>query len=154
MKKLFVGFSLLAFIGFTTISCNNDDDSNVSYVEINTLPTSAKDFVNTNFAGVEILNIEKFAPAKSNGVMYEVNFKNGSEVEFDESGNWIKVEATGNGTIPTGFISTSILTYIASNYPNIGINQIEKIATGFEVELTNDVDLIFDANGNFVRVDK
>ena len=154
MKKIIVAISLAGLVGFTTIACNNDDDSNVSYVEMNTLPTVAKDFVNTNFAGIEILNIEKFAPAKSNGVMYKVNFKNGSEVEFDESGNWIKVEATGNGTIPTGFISTAILTYIATNYTNIGINQIEKIASGFEVELTNDVDLIFDVNGNFVRVDK
>lgn len=154
MKKIIVGLSLFAFVGFTTIACNNDDDSNVSYVEMNTLPTAAKEFVNTYFTGVEILNIEKFSPAKTNGVMYEVNFKNGSEIEFNESGNWIKVEAAGNGIIPSGFIHTSIVAYVASNYPNIGINQIEKNLNGFEVELTNDVDLIFDLDGNFVRVDQ
>lgn len=151
MKKIVLALSLFAFVGFTTISCNNDDDNNTTFVELNTLPTAARDFVGNYFPGVELLNIEKYSPAKENGAMYEVNFRNGSDAEFDTSGNWISVEASGNNTIPTGFILPSIVSYVSNNYPNQGINQIEIKNGGFEVELTNDVDLHFDSNGNFIR---
>ena len=59
MKKIVLALSLFAFVGFTTISCNNDDDNNTTFVELNTLPTAARDFVGNYFPGVEILNIEK-----------------------------------------------------------------------------------------------
>lgn len=153
MKKIFLGITLLAAVGFTTVSCNNDDDNNnVSYVELNTLPTAAIDFVNAYFPGMEIFNIEKYSPAKANDVMYEVNFKNGTEIEFDSAGNWVKVEADGNATIPTSFILPAIVNYVTTNYANQGINQIERMPNGFDVELTNDIDLIFDTTGQFVRI--
>jgi len=152
MKKIILAFSMLAFVGFTTISCNNDDDNNTILVELNTLPTEAKDFVNQYFPGVEIFNIEKYSPVQFNGAMYEVNFRNGAEIEFDQAGNWIKVEASDRNVIPTGFILPSIIDYATANYPTHGINQIEKTSTSFEVELTNDLDLIFDASGNFIRI--
>ncbi|WP_322971018.1 PepSY-like domain-containing protein [Faecalibacter sp. LW9] len=152
MKNLILGIGLLVFAGVATVSCNDDDDHQVSIVEINTLPTSALEFLATYFSDVEIFNIEKYAPVQSNGAMYEVNFRNGSEIEFDQAGNWIKVEATDRNVIPTGFILPSIVAYTTTNYPTEGINQIEKTPTGFEVELTNDLDLIFDANGQFVRI--
>lgn len=152
MKKIILGIGLLAFTGIATISCNNDDDNNISYVEMNTLPSAAVDFVNTYFTGIEIFNIQKYSPAQSNGVMYEVNFRNGAEIEFDQAGNWIKVEASDRNVIPTGFILPSITEYVIVNYPTQGINQIERNIGGFEIELTNDVDLIFDTNGQFIRV--
>lgn len=152
MKNLILALSVFAFTGVTTISCNDDDDNNTSMVEFNTLPNTAVEFVNTYFAGIDIVNVEKYSPAQSNGVMYEVNFRDGSEIEFDQAGNWVKVEAADNFTIPTGFILPVIVTYVNTNYPLQGINQIEKNSTGFEVELTNDMDLIFDATGNFIRI--
>ena len=44
-----------------------------------------------------------------------------------------------------------ILDYISENYPNALIEEAEQYADGsYEVELDNDVELLFDSNGNFL----
>jgi len=42
---------------------------------------------------------------------------------------------------------------VAANYTDAGINEISRDRRGYEVELTNQIELQFDQNGNFVRVD-
>ncbi|WP_314244076.1 PepSY-like domain-containing protein [Empedobacter tilapiae] len=153
MKRIILGTSLFSVFAFATVSCSNDDDTNSFHlIELNNLPTEAQKFVDRYFSGVEIEKIEKHSPAKVDGTMYEVDFINRDEVDFDQSGTWLKVEAEGNRPIPTGFILPSIVFYVKTNYPSLEINQIEKKYDGFEVELTNDLDLVFNSNGEFIRV--
>ncbi|CAM3410555.1 PepSY-like domain-containing protein [uncultured Empedobacter sp.] len=153
MKKLFLGTALFTMFALVTTSCNNDDDTTTTEtVELKTLPEEGRSFVTTYFSGIEIARIEKHSPAKIDGTMYEVDFVNRDEIDFDQNGTWLKVEAEGNRSIPTGFILPSIVSYINTNYPTLKINQIEKTYEGFEVELTNDLDLIFNASGEFIRV--
>ncbi|WP_413532255.1 PepSY-like domain-containing protein [Empedobacter brevis] len=153
MKRIVLGISLFSVFAFATISCNNDDDVNSSQlIEVNNLPAEGQKFVEKYFSGIGIEKIEKHNPAKVNGAMYEVDFINRDEIDFDANGTWLKVEAEGNRPIPTGFILPSIVSYVKTNYPTFEINQIEKKYEGFEVELTNDLDLIFNSKGEFVRI--
>ena len=153
MKKIILGTALFSLFAFTTVSCNNDDDTNTTQtVELNTLPTEGKNFVTTYFSGIEIARIEKHSPAKVDGTMYEVDFVNRDEVDFDQNGTWLKVEAEGNRPIPTGFRVPSIVSYFKMNYPSLEMHQIERKYDGFEVELTNDLDLIFNLTGEFIRI--
>lgn len=153
MKNKILAISLFSLVGITAISCNNDDDSNVEVVNYDTVPENSKNFITEFFPNHTISIVEKNRITAENGAVYEVIFSNRDEVEFDANGNWVKVEAQGRNSIPTGFILPNIVNYITTNYPTTSIHQIEKKAFGFEVELTNDLDLIFDAKGEFVRID-
>lgn len=150
MKRMFILFAVISFVFLTTIAC--DDDKNVTTIELGELPASAREFVSANFSGAEISTIEKFGTTQDNGVAYEVNFKNGAEIEFDQSGEWLSVEASNSNALPTNFISSNLVNYVTDHYADQGVNHIEKTREGFEVELTNDVDLVFSSDGNFIRV--
>ena len=154
MRKIIFGISLFSLFAFTTVSCNNnDDDTNTAQIiDLNALPAEARSFVTTYFSGTEIARIEKHNPMKVDGTMYEVDFVNRDEVDFDQKGIWLKVEAEGNRSISTDFILPSILSYVKTNYPTLEINKIEKEMNGFEVELKNDLDLKINSNGEFVSI--
>ncbi|TYR32972.1 hypothetical protein FXV77_18210 [Sphingobacterium phlebotomi] len=153
MKKTLFGLSLLAIVSFITVSC--DDDKVISEAE---LPKKSQDFISEYFAGKSYSRVEK------DGRNYSVKLGeqgNQIEVDFDADGNWIEVDGDDGVYIPTGFILPKIVAYVADNYPNPApnadkenINGIEKNTRGFDVDLvTSDTDLIFDTNGDFVRVD-
>lgn len=44
--------------------------------------------------------------------------------------------------------------YIAANFPGSGVNEISRKYNGYEVELTNGVELIFDSNGYLIHIDR
>lgn len=143
MNKLFIGISLLTAVSFTTISCDDD-----KVVTVNELPETSNSFLTAYFPTYNILRVEK------EGNKFSVDLSNDIEVDFDQNGEWVEVDGRFNAEIPTGFILTPIKAYVAEQYPTNKFSGIEKIAQGFEVELTkDDIDLIFDKEGKFVRVD-
>lgn len=147
MKKTLFGLSLLAIVSFTTVSC--DDDKVISEAE---LPKNSQNFISEYFGGQPYSRVEK------EGRNYSVKLgERGSqiEVDFDADGNWIEVDGDDGVRIPTGFISPKIVAYVEDNYPNDGINGIEKNVPGFDVDLVvSDIDLIFNTTGDFVREDR
>ena len=53
-----------------------------------------------------------------------------------------------------GILPENIVDYIAKTYPDVLITGIDTETTGYEVELSNDLDVIFDTEGNFIREDQ
>ncbi len=153
MKKVILSTLLVLGIGFTTVACNNDDDNNFTVITEGELPAAAKSFVLAHFSDATVTRIEKKNSVDADGTLYEVDLNNGIEIDFAESGEWLSVDQQGNGAIPTTFIPEKIVNYVTTNYPNINFNSIDIERNSYDVELTNDVDLIFDLDGNFVRVD-
>ncbi|WP_369695841.1 PepSY-like domain-containing protein [uncultured Duncaniella sp.] len=47
----------------------------------------------------------------------------------------------------------AIATYVKQNHKGSRIIGIEKKRNGYEIELSNDLDLEFDKQGNFIRFD-
>lgn len=84
---------------------------------------------------------------------YKVFLNNGVEIEFDDNGNWEEIKNQANQAIPTNFIAKPILDYVKKSFPNTHIVKIEKDKRGFDVELSNGIDLEFNSKGNFVRID-
>ncbi|GET45189.1 PepSY-like domain-containing protein [Capnocytophaga felis] len=110
--------------------------------------TNANNFLATYFPSIAVKKIE----VESNKVEYDL--ANGVDIDFDLNGNWINVDAPDRQSIPTGFIPAAITRYVQANYSRYAFNSIEKKATSYEVELVGfKRDLIFDLNGNFVRLD-
>ncbi|WKK59845.1 MULTISPECIES: PepSY-like domain-containing protein [unclassified Sphingobacterium] len=148
MKKLLLSISLVLSIAVLTMSCDKE-----TVVTEKDLPTTASQFINSNFNGVKILSVVEEKEGLS-GKEYEVLLDNGIEIKFDKNGNWLDIDAVNDSSVlPDNLIPAAILTYVKTNYPNSGINSIEKENYGYDVELTNGLDLVFDKDGKFVRID-
>lgn len=147
MKKLLFVFTLLA-ASFTFIACSDDDDEKT--IGMNELPTNAKSFLETHFPGQEANRVEK----DNDG--YDVYLKNGFSIDFTLDGEWDDVDGNTQD-LPQSIIDllpAKIAEYIQTNYLDETIREINKEKFGFEVDLSNRVELEFDSEGNFLRVDK
>ena len=65
------------------------------------------------------------------------------------------MDIDGNGQeIPQGIVPETISTYVADNYSELFITGIDTEGNGYEIDLSNDLDLHFDTEGNFVKEEK
>ncbi len=133
---------LIPIFGSAIISCDNEDE--VEYVTYEQLPNQAKIFLSQFFPGVKILSTHRDTDE------YEVVLNGGTEIDFTLSGDWKNVDGAPGQTIPNGFYPSEIDLYIVSNYAGTGINEISKTHYGYEVELVNNLDLMFNTNGEFI----
>ena len=83
---------------------------------------------------------------------YEAQLVDGTQVEFDKDGNWDKVDCNLNA-VPTALIPASIAAYVHSNFPDCFIVKIDKERYGFEIELSNDLELKFNKQGQLLYID-
>lgn len=117
----------------------------------NQLPKTAKMFLYTNFKGIAIGSAVE--DREIYGVdEYKVYLANGIKVEFDSTGNWKEVDGK-HQKLPYGFIPAKIRNYAAKSFPNTLITKIEKERWSYKAELSNGIDLKFDRNGNFTKID-
>lgn len=147
MKSTAIKFLPVLFL-FAAMSANAQE----TVITKNQLPQAAQQFISNNFPK----NIVDFVIADKEIIStdYKVKFKEGTEIEFDSDGNWTEVD--GNRTvIPTAFIQKSILTYVKEKFPNTQIEKIEKGRFGKqEVKLSNGLELEFNSEGKFKRIDE
>jgi len=120
-------------------------------LEFNQLPKTAQSFVNTHYnkGQISLVSSEK---EMLSGMEYKVVLQNGTEIEFDQKGNWTEVDAKQK-SVPQAIIPASILNYVRKSFPNNEVVQLKKERNGFEVELTSGLDLEFNKKGEFVRID-
>lgn len=146
MKKI---LTLLAmFVGVVCFASARD----IYAHDASVLPAAAQTTLKNNCkAGVSVVKIDKDFGRISE---YEVVLTDGTEVTFDHNGNWKDVEVGIKSSVPKGFIPAAIANYIAKNQPKVRVIGIEKSSRGYEVDLSNGVEMKFDAAGNFLRFDK
>ena len=113
------------------------------------LPASAQTFVKKNFPNNTITYAEKDGFINPT---YEVLLSNGTKVEFDKKGTWDKVD-THQGSVPAHLIPTAIANYVKTNYAGAKIVKIDKEPYGYEIELSNDLDLKFNKAGALIAMD-
>lgn len=56
-------------------------------------------------------------------------------------------------SITTGYIAASITDYMAKQHPNEKIMYIDYVHKNIDVNLTNKIDLEFNRDGSFLKVD-
>lgn len=120
-------------------------------IPFNQLPAKAKTFIHQHFKGVKVMNVIQDKDVFSKD--FDVNFENGTKIEFDRTGNWKEIK-TLSGSVPSNLVPAKIKQYISNNYKGANIVEINKDAYKIDVELSNGVDLDFDKNGNFLRIDR
>ena len=114
------------------------------------LPAAAKTFVKQYFKNRTVSLAKKDVDLGSTS--FDVVLNSGTKIEFNAKGEWKEVDCAP-AAVPAALIPAAIAKYVKANYANLKIVKIERDAAGYDIELSNDVDLQFDKQGNFVRID-
>lgn len=135
-KRQLVALSLVAIV--MTACAGND-----RVIEVTKLPQVAQNVLTKEFSNKRI----SFVKADRDVITldYNVVFDDGSAIEFDAKGQWEEIHCR-KGDVPSNLIPEAIRKYVSSNYPAERICQIEKQRKGYEIELTNGLELEFDKN--------
>ena len=71
--------------------------------------------------------------------------------EFSNSGKWTEVDCKSR-EVPQGIIMKPIRNYVAKTFSDVKIVKIEKKSSGYEVKLSDGVELKFNLVGQFKSV--
>lgn len=103
------------------------------------LPEAALKFLAKHFPGEQIRKAE--VERGFRGMEYEVDLTSGAEVDFRDNGDWKEIKAAHGRTVPDALIPKGIAKYVAEQYPDLTIVELKRLRGGYEVELSNDIDL-------------
>ena len=88
--------------------------------------------------------------ADDEGKEYCAWLNDGTKVEFDLQGEWKRVSRNKTG-VPSRLVPPVITEYVKTNYPQDIISKLSKKSYGYKIELSDDMDLRFDPQGNFIE---
>lgn len=135
--------SLLSFIG----NVKADEDRPI---RVDELPQSSREFIRKYFPQSEVsfAKVEKDLWEKK----YEVVFVNGEKIEFDKQGKWEEVKCKYS-SVPVNIIPEAIRNHIQHQYPDTKVLKIERDSRGYEVELSNRLELKYNTSYQLVDID-
>lgn len=142
MKNLV--FALFVLFGLS--ACDKEE-----IVAVNDLPEAASQYINTHFAGEEVAQVVKDRDGARRS--YEVQLKNGVELEFTKDGVIKSVESKRNDRLPNSVIPAKLLGYVQTNFPDDYIVAWSMDDRDQEIELSNGLELKFNKEGDFLRLD-
>ena len=119
-------------------------------IPYNDLPETARQFIADNLDRNKVIEVEQERDWKRE---YEVTFSDGSRIEFDDRGDWIKIKSS-DSTFIRRFTPEKILRQTDSRYPGLMIVEIERHGRAYGIELADGSELLFDASGRRVKIDK
>jgi hypothetical protein len=143
MKKI---LTLTVIFAISLAACAD----RIHMVTFNELPVLAKNFINKYYNSTDVTYIEK----EIDGIHHEYNVRlnNGTELEFDQQGNLEHIDCQRTA-VPQGIVPQLIVDYVNLHYSNLFIVEYHKEARRQQVDLNNNMELIFDIEGNFLRID-
>jgi hypothetical protein len=121
------------------------------HVSTSTLPQNILDYIMDNYSGLTIIEAEI-----EDNQNFEITLSNESELIFDSQGNFLGEDTDENNDfgdveVDISELPQNIIDFVNQYYPGIDIEEAELESNGnYEIELENDVELIFDTNGNFL----
>ena len=123
---------------------------NDKVISKNQLPAQAQSFLNENFADVKI----SYAKQETDFIerSYEVVLADGTKLEFTKKGNWKEVDCR-YGEVPSAIVPAPIKNYINENYSDSRVLKIERDSRGYEVKLSNKLELKFNNDFKIVDID-
>ncbi|MBR4066374.1 MAG: PepSY-like domain-containing protein [Bacteroidaceae bacterium] len=145
MKKIFVLLVSVFCISSAMAFGGGDKVINKSQ-----LPAQAQNFLNENFADVKI----SYAKQETDFLerSYEVVLADGTKLEFSRKGSWKEVDCR-YGEVPAAIVPEPIKKYINENYSGEKVLKIERDSRGYEVKLSNRLELTFNNDFRIVDID-
>lgn len=145
MKKVIVFFALTVFILQMAVA------GDVVTKDISKLPTLARETISKHFPQLNVSYI-KIDKDIFQSPTYEATLTDGTEIEFDSRGEWVDVDCKKN-EVPDTFIPSTVAKYVRDNFAGQTIVQIERGRKGYQVELSNGLEVKFDTFGGFLKLD-
>ena len=145
MKKLFL-LLVVSIVGVMPMLADND--KMITRAE---LPETAQMFIDKHFANIDIL----YAKAERDmGVVtsYDVMLDGDIKLGFNRKGEWESVDCH-RSRVPDSLLPKGVLDYVNKKFTKAYVVEIERDIQGYDVKLNNDLDLEFDRDGNFLRID-
>ena len=143
MKKIL--FVLLSIV-FSLTACA--DWQNI--VGEKELPLQAQTFIKTHFSMDDIALVE--VEREKLHIEIQVYLKDGTELDFDMQGNFLGIDCQTR-EVPAGIVPDVIEEYVKTNYAGLFIMEYNIENRYLQVELNNGLELIFNLEGKFLRVD-
>lgn len=139
MKKLGIitAFIAILFCGMTSAMAQNTNPAIVQFVE-------------QNFPGVTIQSV---IPDDDD---IDVILSDFTKIEFRLDYEWKKVDCEYSKTnlaVPSALVPESITNYVNTNFPKMLIKKLEKKYMGWEIELSNGLEVKFNNNFNVIEID-
>ena len=155
MKKLTIITAFVALICFGTYNVMANDIEKQQVTEgidiITKDPTPAiTEFVKTYFPKASVLIV------KPEHDEYEVRLSDGTELEFTRNFEWKKIDCEHSNTytaVPAELVPEQIATYVKANFADQSITKIEKKRRGWEIELSNELEIKFNKNFVVTKID-
>jgi hypothetical protein len=129
---------IICHLTFGISACANQDT-----------PPTAQAFIKKYFPHSSIVLVETDSDDEDTG--YSVWLNDGSKIDFDLQGNWKRVARKKSG-VPAILIPQDITQYVKTNYPEEVIFKLSKKPYGYKIELSNDMDLRFNSQCQFMEV--
>lgn len=144
MKKMMMAVLFGMMVSMTACA------ENAQLVTFGELPKAAQTFIETYFHASDIL----FIKAERDGLHqdYDVRMSDGTEIDFDYQGNLEEVDCQLKA-VPDGIVPERIATYVSQHFANALIVKYKIDRREQKVELNNSLELEFDRQGNFLRID-
>lgn len=150
LALIFSGTLFFQAIEKTEIELNKSVNSVSISIPFQTMPANIKSFLAKYYPNATVAKYESKKTLV--GQKYEVKLNNGAEIDFDKNGIW--EEISDKQGVPSTLIPAKIKLYLAQKYKGVKVESIDKENNKIKVELINDIDLEFDKNGKFLRIDK
>jgi|SRR5690625_3456636 len=119
------------------------------YLQKEEYPEQIKTFVKAHFPENQISSIKE--EKENRKTEYEVKLDSRAELEFDRKFEIKKIESKAG--LPDSVLPEKIVAYVSQNYPDQKIEEWKKKKRYQEIELDNSLELEFDFDGNFLRID-
>jgi hypothetical protein len=142
MKRMRLFFIALLSMMVTSVAFADDKP-----IPVEKLPAAARTFVDTNFPGKKILYAEK------DWNSYECRRDDGTKIDFTYKGEWKQVDCHGMSAVPAVLVPEAIKQYVETNFSNCMITKIDKERHGYDIELSNDLELRFNHQGALIGMD-
>ena len=131
-------FLAMMLVGLMVSTMSYADDRPIP---VNQLPAPVMTFVQKHFQGKTIIYAEK------DNTTYECRLSDGTQVDF------YKVDTNDMSAVPSALVPNAIKQYVQSTFPGAKITKIEKERYGYDIELSNDLELKFNHQGVLLRMD-
>ncbi|MBP3785523.1 MAG: PepSY-like domain-containing protein [Bacteroidaceae bacterium] len=141
-SKILGLLALAAMMLMPTTGCNAQTQAQ--------LPKEAQTIVQKHFAGKQILLVKQEMEWVRRH--YDVVFSDGTKIEFDSKGQWVEIDCM-HTAVPAALVPQPIMAFVKKTYPDAVVTKIERDRRGYDVDLSNGLDLEFNSKYQLIDVD-
>lgn len=145
MKNTIFAIAASVFMLATLVSCEED-----TLLTEKETPQEIQTYVSTHFPENAI--IETVKEEEHGTTTYDVLLEGNISLDFSEA--YEVTDIDGVSKLPDSVIPEKLLAYVAANYPDNFITDWELDGKNQQIELNNNLELLFNMAGELLRIDK